>query len=290
MTPIVADERVRAYVDAVRARLADLPADEREHLLSDTEAALLEEEGSFEQRLGPPDRFADELRAAAGLAALEPPARGRSLSELLAPVSRLANELAPAWWVVRAYVLLALATWVLGDDWSTRQPVVPRLASSTVLTIVAGLVVLAASIAVGRRERGRAALAVNVALLVAAIPLVDHLARAPVPVEFVDVVYEAPSGLALDGKPVANIYPYSRDGRLLYDVRLFDADGRPLNVRANDIDPNRRPIEDRSGAVVYNAFPIRFFDRGTRRISRPAAGAPKQTLPKIITEPVRTHR
>ena len=37
-------------------------------------------------------------------------------------------------------------------------------------------------------------------------------------------------GLSYYGAAVENIYPYDRYGRLLHDVRLFGADGHPLNI------------------------------------------------------------
>jgi hypothetical protein len=37
-------------------------------------------------------------------------------------------------------------------------------------------------------------------------------------------------GLAVDGLPVENISPYSRDGRLMLDVLLYDQNGVPLIV------------------------------------------------------------
>ena len=36
------------------------------------------------------------------------------------------------------------------------------------------------------------------------------------------------SGLAYNGAQVTNIYPFSRDGRLLHDVLLFTGNGTPL--------------------------------------------------------------
>jgi uncharacterized membrane protein len=105
-------------MDAVRARLADLPPEEREDLLADTEASLLEaaeeEDAPLALRLGPPERFADELRAAAGLEPAGRPVRAGRLRELVAhpAVTRArawARELAPVWWVARGYFLVGLA-------------------------------------------------------------------------------------------------------------------------------------------------------------------------------------
>ena len=68
---------VAAYLDQVRAALADVPAEERDELLADIEISLLEGAADSsdppEARLGPPERFAQELRAAAGIAPPPPP-------------------------------------------------------------------------------------------------------------------------------------------------------------------------------------------------------------------------
>ena len=71
MTTSTVPADVAAYLRRVRERLDDLPAEEREDLLADVEPSVLESAGDsdapVELRLGPPERFADELRAAAGL-------------------------------------------------------------------------------------------------------------------------------------------------------------------------------------------------------------------------------
>jgi hypothetical protein len=80
---------------------------------------------------------------------------------------------------------------------------------------------------------------------------------------------------------VENIYPYDRQGRLLHDVRLYDQRGRPIVVQGLG-DPNRRPVFERGGRRTLNAFPIRHFEPGTRRVARPNAG------PDIDPRPLRT--
>src|ERR1700719_3485965 len=59
---------VTTYAATVRAQLADLPATERDALLEDLEQHLgevaAEGEGSLVDRLGPPEAYAVELRAA----------------------------------------------------------------------------------------------------------------------------------------------------------------------------------------------------------------------------------
>jgi len=62
---------VSHYLAAVREALDDLPSTERDDLLVEVEPSLLdaasESGGNVSARLGPPEEFAAELRAAAGL-------------------------------------------------------------------------------------------------------------------------------------------------------------------------------------------------------------------------------
>jgi hypothetical protein len=98
----------------------------------------------------------------------------------------------------------------------------------------------------------------------------------------------ATAGLARDGIPVQNVYPFSRDGRLLLDVVLYDQDGAPLDVRpgaGTSGDPDRRLLRTRSGVDLFNAFPIRYFDPGTRRVVRPGL-APSIAWSPIVTPPL----
>ena len=84
-----------------------------------------------------------------------------------------------------------------------------------------------------------------------------------------------------DGLPVRNIYPYDAHGRLLHDVRLYDQNGRPLDIGRGATDPNRRPVFNRNGARLFNAFPVRYFDPGTNRVAHPDA-VPHGLKPKPL--------
>jgi hypothetical protein len=55
-------------------------------------------------------------------------------------------------------------------------------------------------------------------------------------------------------------------------------DGRPLAIGGPG-NANRRSVRTRTGTVVFNAFPIRYFEPGTRRVANPAAGAPERPDP-----------
>ena len=104
-------DEVARYGAAVRAALADLAPDEREELLEDLEDHLAEvaaEPGaSLTDRLGDPERYAGELRAAFG-------ARSRRRRRRLVPRGRRARTLAAA-----LVALVALGAWL---GWRSMQP------------------------------------------------------------------------------------------------------------------------------------------------------------------------
>jgi hypothetical protein len=293
---------VEVYLAELRAELADLAPEERDDLLSEVEPSLLEAAAEGDDpiaaRLGPPADFAADLRTSAGL----PPApRGaRRAVGLRASLERLAaapparragvvlRELAPVWWAARAYFGVGLLAILLGVGWSVQHPALPRFASVAGTAFVLALA-LAGSFALGLRSRHagpalrRALVALNLVLAAAAIPVLDRAADAPPAQSYVDYLPPAPlQGVALDGVAVENIYPYDRKGRLLHDVRLYDGRGRPLEVMIGANDPGRRPVFERSGGRAFNAFPIRYFEPGTRRVARPDAG------PQISPAPLKT--
>jgi hypothetical protein len=69
-----------------------------------------------------------------------------------------------------------------------------------------------------------------------------------------DVNYDrVPFLLHGDGNPIANICPYSADGKLLSGVLLFDQDGRPI-VNTSDSLPDGRPLQA-SSPTIPNAYP-----------------------------------
>ncbi len=91
MSATTASTEVGDYLAAVSRELADLPAAERDDLLEDLDSHLheviAEGEGSLEQRLGPPEQYAAELRASAGLTSSDRSTAGvlhRAISSLSA--------------------------------------------------------------------------------------------------------------------------------------------------------------------------------------------------------------
>lgn len=291
---------VEVYLAALRAELADLAPEEREDLLSEVDPSLLEAAAEGEDpiaaRLGPPADFAADLRASAGLPAApraqaaRPGVRARlAASPALRRAGGVLRELAPAWWAARAYLAAGLLALLLGVGWSVQHPWLPRFGSAAGTALVLALA-LAGSFALGLRARRgggalrRAAILLDVVLLVAAVPVLDRAADAPAAMPAIEAVASPSTGVVNDGATVENIYPYGRNGRLLHDVRLYDQLGRPLDVPIED--PERRPVLERGGREARNAFPIRYFESGTRRVARPNAG-PQITPRALLSPPLR---
>jgi hypothetical protein len=155
------------------------------------------------------------------------------------------------------------------------------------LVALGALLAVVVSVAAGLRRprRNGVLVAVNLVLALAAVAViwnaVDDLraaARDDGAVVTEAPVADAPSDLLYKGRPVENVYAFDRERRLLQDVRLYMQDGRPLAIGGPG-SPNRRGVRTRTGTVVFNAFPIRYFEPGTKRVANPAAGAPERPDP-----------
>jgi hypothetical protein len=288
---------VVAYLASVREHLADLPSPDRDDLLAEVAASVHDAavEGSIEERLGSPDRFAEELRLAAGLAPT--PARRRRLDLRRLGSSagahlRALRDLEPIWWAIRGYVAVTALGFATG--WSYLHPAIPRFVNSpsdardgALVSILAVIVSVALGLWLRRRASPlrRLSLLFDGLALALVIPVALHVARThPV---YQTYVYSAPpaAGLLYDGRSIENIYPYTRDGRLLHDVLLYDQTGRPLAVNPGDTDPNRRVLHTAAKYVpIFNSFPIRYFESGTHRVAHPNAG-PRVSVAKLAPGP-----
>ena len=297
MTTTTVPPEVTEYLAAVRAALDDLPATERDDLLAEVEPSLVdaasESGGNVSARLGPAEDFAAELRSAAGL---QLPSRWADEEpRLLVAARRLARDarvgelrrLAPIWWAVRGYLLVAAIAVGAGASWSLRYVFVPHLGTAWLgLLAIAGAVVLSIGIGLRTPRTTRLAVLGNLVLLGLAIPVLSHFRHRQLPVQVIETTQYVPSqGLTLDGVPVANIYPFSRSGRLLHDVLLYTGAGAPLDTGGAAIDPQRRVLRTKSGKQIFNAYPIRYFDPGTGEVAHPGA-APHVTIPRIATPPL----
>lgn len=261
---------VRDYLAEVDRLLDDLPDDERRELLDDLEQHLLEvaaeDDGSLRERLGPPEVYAAELRASAGLAphtaASDMPVGERlrrrlrassigTIAELSAvrAVRELLPELRPVWWVLRGYLAaVAIDAFLLRANPTGGLPW-PSIDGSTLLgTALVALCVLV-SIVAGRalvaQNRARlmavTANVVIVLMFVAALPRT----RLPIPSDVVSIVQAKPFGFLQhgDGSPITGICAYDEDGKRVKDVRLFDQDGRPIDIARNELEELLGKIE-----------------------------------------------
>jgi hypothetical protein len=315
MTVASISQDVSSFLAEVRAELADLSPEERDDLMAEVEASVIESASDspipIAERLGQPAQFASELRAAAGLRAsageVEPGpdaldrlrdfVRAAADNRHIAAVRSALAVVAPVWWVARGYLVVAGFALITGASWSVQHSAVPSLgsgANGVAVLVVATVVSCWLGVRRSRHLTARLATAAVSLFAVSAIsPVVQHL-RQP---SRAQLFYESLAasaqyrldtsatahGLAFDGIPVVNIYPYSRQGRLLHDVLLYDGAGRPLNLGADYSDPNRRVLVTRSGGRIFNAFPIRYFDPGTTHVAHPNAGPPVRP-PAIKTQ------
>jgi hypothetical protein len=162
--------------------------------------------------------------------------------------------------------------------------------SYALVVVAAAALAVIASVAVGLRRprRGVALVLVNLVLVLATPVILWHAidaGRAVVDDGFVAEAPVDPQGLVYNGAPVQNIYAFDADGWLLPDVRLFMQGGEPLEIGADAEDPNRRTVQTLSGDIAFNAFPILYFEPGTKRIADPRAGVPARPGP-LTTKPV----
>ncbi len=267
MNVIVTTPDVHLFVTAVRERLADLSADEREELVGGLEADisdLVAEHGV--EALPDPGSYAAELRVAAGFTPESAPTDEGARVGLAAWVTTVLDRaherwegfaggvpgspweflvsLRPAWWVLRAWVALQLVDLLLGSgSYNYGLSVVPSLHQWGVPLL---LLAVAVSVQLGRgklwpgRKRsgafGRVVLLGLNAFAVALVPVtfdsVFTTKDAALYHDGVEQSYSQPpgEGLSFNGEPIANIYPYDAAGHLLTGVQLVDRQGRRLKV------------------------------------------------------------
>jgi hypothetical protein len=252
----IADEQeIARYVERVRQSLADLPPAVRDDLMEDLPEHLAEVaaegSGSLVDRVGPPEAYAAELRAAAGVgapsrapnlddrisaAALKVRGRLRALDAKAGPVIGYAKAsdflrlLRPGWWVLRGYLAAMFITVAL-----TGQPfgLLPRLGGSTLAAVLLLAVTVVGSIWVGRRTGGFTRwprLAVNVATVLLFIFGVAGFLTADQRGLFSSGHDYQPT---YNDNPYANVqdvYVYDQEGRLVDGARLFDQNGEPIHL------------------------------------------------------------
>jgi hypothetical protein len=294
------------FARAVRAALADLPADEVDDLTDGLEADLTERAADEESpEFGDPLAYANELRSAAGL-----PARsshrssmgsvlGSAWADLLSGlrelhkhplIARLAAffvALRPLWWAFRAAVFYGILTWAIGTSFL----------AFNLGTIVLGAICLVVSVQLGRgkwqpRAWMRATLlAVNVVLVITvpvALIAITSAFGSEVNNAYADGQNNSQlnySGLEYNGHPISNIFAYDASGKPLTDVQLFDQKGKPLDTvpdpaRTVTDAPYLVPNNNVVGRRGWNVYPLESV--GLDQLND--QGAPKKgTKPKPVT-------
>jgi hypothetical protein len=287
---------VATYAASVRAALSDLPADQAEVLLEDLEDHLrevaTEAGGPLAERLGPPEQYAQELRAAYGAARASGQRQDPVLRDLklaarqvmtwawVGQVRAFLPELRPAWWVLRAYLLVLFLTAAFNPSYNL-HPIPNPFSSRGLLEIIAAAVAIVVSIRLGRRNRplakGRRILAIgaNVMIALIAVPVLARMGTFP---SFA-MVESGASGF--QGQPlympngvVTNIYPYSRDGKPLTEVLLYDQEGRPVTIGPKVADVTTDYPIGADGQPITNAYPLH-----QRHFYGDPVSAPRVALP-----------
>jgi hypothetical protein len=311
------ETRADAYLAAVRRHLGSLTDDERDDLLDDLTAHVhqvaADDDRPLEESLGPPDAFAAELLASAGLAP-EPlaPRTGlvtRTRAWVDAAVDAVRRqpagravldflpELRPAWWVARGWLVVYLLTLPANSNDLSSFPF-PEILGSWVVggMVAAGGAVL--SVRLARRQRPtRWVWVVNAAAILAAVLLAGDLKDRQV--IFIDDSGsgEYSEGLAFvpepglqhsDGSSITNVYAYDANGQPLDRVRLYDQDGRPIEASpgydSQGLPLATEPVPGPDGLDVTNAYP-RHQSTKARFPGDPLGGQPVAP-PTIVVPPL----
>ena len=246
MTATAHGDQIASYLDGVRAAMSDLPDETRDELLEDLPdhlaEVLAEDAGTLEERLGTPEAYAAELRAAAGMGAAAAPANSSGLRRLRDGLARLdvtagrllgygrASQLwllmRPGWWVLRGYLAGVLILHVIftARDRSQWLPLGDSSAIAWLLVIGASVVLsVRVGLATPRLKPWlRTAVAIGaVGLLAFAVAEINRVFYLQPPTMAADVTY---------GNGITDIYPYDANGRPLTGVVLYDQNGTRLTL------------------------------------------------------------
>lgn len=297
-------QSIRDFALAVRAALNDLPADDVDDLTDGLEADLTEQAADVdagdaaapEVDLGDPVAYAEELRGAAGL-----PVRGATPEARVPRLRRLRTRvgaaragaarrirssaagaavldfvlaLRPAWWVLRGWVVYAVAEVFAGGGIST-VPTDPLR-----WVVLTAFVVLSVQWGRGRwlpwrwLPGFRTVVSVCAVLVLPIVLMVTANQAGTQNTAYVDYNPAPTPGLMQSGEQVTNVFAYDTDGQPLTDVQLFDQSGRALNVVNDPVNTNYLPQLDAAGEqdmVVpsllvpgggWNVFPLRLVASG----------------------------
>lgn len=285
------------YLLAVAAELADLEAADRDDLLEDLQLHLAElraEDPDVDllARLGTPADYAAELRQSAGLPA---PSGGPSWRDRLGAlrnslVDRASRrpwvlavvdflpQLRPAWWVLRAYGVVALVDHLFHQgNYRWGVGIVPQVHGQGLLGFVLLAVLVVASVRLATRPPawrvwGRTALVAN-AVLAIATPAYFFSMQGDT---YVQTVIQQTSVccnevVGDDGRTLTNLFGYDGQGHLVPQLQLFDQDGKPVTMSG----------ETQPGELATNVYPHPvYLEDGSYGIpTPPPLGGPQVLTP-----------
>jgi hypothetical protein len=246
---------LEAYYERVRAALADLAPESREELLEELPDHLAEvaadEGGALVDRLGDPEAYAAELRAAAGLDAPAAPAKRRpTFTELASRASELAQRadvssarlvgyprltelgraLQPGWWLLRGWIVAQALSGT--HDRASWHGFVPGAGGSAVLGLLLLLAAVILSLWVGTRSRNWTGWPRRIS---AVASILIALWGAGVLAHNVGGTLYQYSSYNNDGSydPLNNIgdvHVYDSQGNLVPEARLYDQSGNPVRI------------------------------------------------------------
>ena len=247
MTTAILTPAANEYLEAVRRALADLPEDEQEEILGDLAVQLAELEPSdateLSTTLGDPDRFACELREAAGITEKASEPRGLSgairehLNELRNRPSVLwattqLRRSHPYWLAIRAWLLVASISVIYNRYPFVGFPV-PEVNDSAWFGALVITALTWLSFRLGRAHGWRRVFdkAFTIAtLFYVAASLSGNFALQQAQDGPYDIPQETYWGLLGANGRITNIYAYDLDGNPV-QVLLYDQEGRPISVR-----------------------------------------------------------
>jgi hypothetical protein len=236
---------ISRYLDGVKAALADLPPSVRTDMLEDLADHLAEvaaeDGGPLSDRLGPPEAYAAELRAAAGYGPARRLPGGNVVAHLTAAAGTLDHRLGqfmgygrasefgrllrPGWWILRGYLAAMLFFGVFA---SRSFGVLPPgdLRAVVWLGVVALAMVVSVRLGtVSTHWRGWPAWLTAGANALLAVALLGGVATYSGRVLFTEpaATYGGPSS-----DTSRRVFPYDKQGRPLRDVRLVDEYGNDV--------------------------------------------------------------
>jgi hypothetical protein len=286
------------YLAEIAGRLGHLPPETREEVLADIRAHLVElaaEPGpGMQERLGPPDRYAAELLAWAGLDVVDDvPVPSGPWWTWRPPAHHLASLRQAAWtswWLVRAAAIAGAFLFLL----DVNNGNFPGVGDQHGLIVGFVLAVFLAMPSVwfgieagtgGARWPSRAATAVGA---VAVVIFVHGLITQYMPSgSRYEPSPKAPGVLThADGRPVENIWAFDRDGKPV-SVFLYDQDGRPLDDAAavnvfgsRDMYRSTRVPIDANGTPLLNLYPRAVANSRGQVAPPPAVVTPRLAPPQ----------